>query len=56
MPMNEQVLWGLTHLQSIIAQTQKTGILQVAESEKDACGFNSKLSTPPSPLPYTHHH
>ena len=40
----------------LIAQTQNTGILQAAMSEKDTCNQNSKSYTPPFPMPSYYYH
>ena len=37
----------------IIAQTQKTGVLQIVVSDEDACDQNRKTNNPPSPIPST---
>ena len=39
---------------SLIAQTKKTGVLQVVNSDDDARNQNSKPITPPSPIPSTY--
>ena len=37
----------------IIAQTQKTGVLQIVVSDEDTCDQNRKPTNPPSPIPST---